>query len=153
MSALSAFGQTPSSKFQRGTITAVTTHHNTPTEGASDVARYDVSVKIGNVVYVMIYTPPNGANAVEYSPGIDMLFSVGDNMLTFNSTLSGTTSAPILHREVLPAESTLDWSKAPGQYFSMKQQHLTEVLDLTDDQLAKIKPTLEQETAEAGQFL
>lgn len=90
---------------------------------------------------------------MEYSPGIEMLFSVGDNTLTFNSTLSGTTSAPILRREILPAESALDWSKAPGQYFSMKQQHLTEVLDLTDDQLAKIKPALEQETAEAGQFL
>ncbi len=69
------------------------------------MARYDVSVKIGNVLYVILYTPLNGANSVEYSPGIEMLFSVGSDTLTFNSKLSGTTQAPILRREVLPASS------------------------------------------------
>jgi hypothetical protein len=37
-------------------------------------------------------------------------------------------------------------ASAPGQYFSMKMQHLTEVLALSDDQQAKIKPIVEQET-------
>jgi len=82
-----------------------------------------------------------------------MLFAVGENVLTFNSKLSGTTEAPILHREVLPAKSELDPARAPGQYFSMKLQHLSEALDLTDNQQAKIKPTLEQETTEVGQFM
>ena len=35
----------------------------------------------------------------------------------------------------------------------MKQQHLSEALGLTDDQQAKIKPTLEQESGEAGTIL
>jgi hypothetical protein len=153
VSSLSAFGQAPTPKYQRGTITAVSAHQNAPSEPASDVARYDVSVKIGNTLYVVLYTPRNGANSVEYSPGIDMLFSVGDDALTFNSKLSGTTEAPILRREILPAESKLDPSKAPGQYFSMKSEHLSEALDLSVDQLAQIKPTLEQETAEVGQFM
>jgi hypothetical protein len=153
VSALLAYGQVPSPKYQVGTITAVMTHRNAPGETKGDLARYDVSVKIGNVVYVVLYTPRNGANSVEYSPGMDMLFSVGATTLTFNSKLSGKTEIPILRREILPARSALDWSKAPGQYFSMKQQHLSEVLGLTDDQQAKIKPTLEQEAGEAGQIL
>jgi hypothetical protein len=153
VSALLAVGQTPSSKYQPGTITAVTAHQNAPGDDGVDVARYDVSVKIGNVLYVVLYTPLNGANGVKYSPGIEMLFSVGNDKLTFNSKISGTTQAPILRREVLPTKSGLDWSKAPGQYFAMKQQHLSEALGLTDDQQAKIKPTLEQESSEAGAIL
>jgi hypothetical protein len=35
---------------------------------------------------------------------------------------------------------------APGQYFTMKMQHLTEFLALSDDQQAKIRPIVEQET-------
>jgi hypothetical protein len=153
MSALSVLGQTPSNKYQVGTITAVTAHQNASGEAGDNVARYDVSVKIGNTSYVVLYAPPNGANGVEYSPGMDMLFLVGNDTLTFNSRLSGKTQVPILRREVLPAERVLDWSKAPSQYFSMKQQHLSEVFDLTNDQQTKIKPIIEQETGEAGQFL
>lgn len=154
LSALSILGQTTSSKYQPGTITAVTTHqNNTPAAAGEDVARYDVSVKIRNVIYVVLYTPRYGSNTVEYSPGIEMLFLVGDKTLTFNSTTSGTTEVPILRREILPAESGLDWSKAPSQYFSMKQRHLSEALSLTDDQQAKIKPLIEQEASEAGKIL
>jgi hypothetical protein len=142
-----------SSKFQPGTITAVTAHQNAPGEAASNAARYDVSVKVGNTVYVVLYTPPNGAKSVEYSGGMSLLVLVGRNTLTFNSTLSGRTEVPILRRETLPAQSGLDWSKAPSQYFSMKQQHLSETLDLNEDQQAKIRPILEQESAEAGQVL
>ena len=60
---------------------------------------------------------------------------------------------PILRREILPSKSGIDWSKARGEYFSMKQQHLSEALDLTDDQQAKIKPLIEQESGEAGMIL
>jgi hypothetical protein len=153
VSALLALGQTPSTKYQPGTITAVTKHKNAPGDGGEDVARYDVSVKIRNVQYDVLYTPLNGAKSVEYSPGIEMLFSVGNDTLTFNSKLSGTTQVPILRREVLPASSGLDWSKAQGQYFTMKQQHLSEALNLTDDQQARIKPMIEQEAGEASMFL
>src|SRR5678810_1303576 len=57
---LSAMGQTASSNYQRGTITAVTVHQNAPGESSRDVVRYDVSVKVGNTNYVVLFTPPNG---------------------------------------------------------------------------------------------
>lgn len=152
MVTLSTFGQKTSSKYEPGTITSVTAHVSTP---GVDVARYDVSVKIRNVVYVVLYTPQSGSNTVEYSPGIEMLFLVGDNTLTFNSKTSGVApvEVPILRREVLPAQRGIDWSKAPGQYFTIKQQHLSEALALTQDQQAKIKPLIEQESGEAGMIL
>jgi Spy/CpxP family protein refolding chaperone len=148
---LSAHGQSASSKFQPGTITEVVAHQNAPGE-SSDVARYDVSVKVGNTVYKVLYTPPNGANGVKYSAGLQLLVSVGTDTLAFNSRLSGTTVVPILSRQTLPPQNALDLSKVPSQYFTMKQQHLSETLNLSEDQQAKIKPILEQETGEVGQI-
>jgi hypothetical protein len=112
-----------------------------------------VSIKVGNTIYTVLYAPANGANSVEYSAGISLLVLVGTDTLTFNSKLSGSTEVPILNRQTLPAQSGLDWSKLPGQYFSMKQQHLTEALSLSEEQQTKLNPILEQETAEAGQFM
>ena len=153
MSALSTLGQTRSSKYQPGTITAVTVHQSAPGEKSGDVTRYDVSVKVRNVVYVVLYEPLYGDNIVEHSPGFEILFLVGDKTLKFHSKGSRTVEVPILRSETLPEEKGIDWSKAPSQYFSMKQRHLSEALDLTDDQQAKVKPLIEQESGEAGSIL
>jgi hypothetical protein len=51
------------------------------------------------------------------------------------------------------AQSGPDLSKLPSQYFTMKQQHLWQTLNLSQDQQERIKPFLEQETFEAGQTL
>jgi hypothetical protein len=147
----SVTAQTPS-KYQPGTVTAVTPHQNAPGEPSADVARYDVSVKVGDTVYVVLYTPTPGGNSKEYSTGLEFLVSIGSNTLTVSNKLGGTTELPILRREPQPARPTLDWSKAPGQYFSMKQKHLSETLSLSDEQLAKIQPALEQETGEVGEL-
>jgi len=153
LSSLPGLCQTLSPKYQPGTVMEVRPHQYTTGEQDRDVDRYDVSVKVGNMVYVVLYTPPNGAKGVEYASGLSVLVLIGADTLTFNSKLSGTTQVPILRREVLASEKTLDWSKLPSQYFSMKQQHLSEALDLSQDQQTKIKPILEQEAGEAGQFL
>lgn len=153
ISALASFGQTSSAKYQPGTITAVAVHQNRRGEPSEDATRYDVSVKIRNVVYVVLYSPLAGDNSVEYYRGMEMLFLVGSGTLSFNSKTSGKIEMPILRREVLPAQKGIDWSKARSQYFSMKQQHLSEALDLTESQQAKIKPLIEQEAGEAGMIL
>jgi hypothetical protein len=41
----------------------------------------------------------------------------------------------------------------PGEYFNMKQQHISEVLSLSDDQQAKMQPILEQESGEVSQIM
>ena len=152
MAAVSGFAQAVSSdQYQPGIITAVAPHQNV--NGSDSTARYDVSVKVGNTVYTVLYTPPNGANTVEYSAGFDLLVLVGTDKLTFNSRLSGKTEVPIMRRETVAASSGLDLSKLPSQYFTMKQEHLSQALSLSEDQQAKIKPILLQESGEAKQFL
>ena len=65
---LLAPGQTPSSQFQPGTITAVTARES-PGQHETDVTEYEVSVKVGDTKYAVLYTPPNRANTVKYSAG------------------------------------------------------------------------------------
>ena len=117
--------------------------------GESGIARYDVTLKVGNHVYVVLYTPPPGQKRVEYAAGMDILVLVENNSIRF-SYMGREGEAPIERPEVLPIESTIDWSKAPGQYFSLKMQNLTERLSLTEDQRAQIKPIAEQEAGELG---
>jgi len=145
--ALSAFCQSPSPTYRTGTIMGVTLHPNAP--GKPGVVKYDVTLKVGNTVYVVLYSPPQGQNTVKYAAGMDVLVLVGNNSIRL-SKLGTTAEVPIQRREALPIQNTVDWSKAPGQYFSMKMQNLTERLSLTDDQRAKIKPIAEQEAGELG---
>jgi hypothetical protein len=80
-----AFGQS-TSKYQVGTITEVKAHR-APGSGASDVACYDVSVKVGDTIYVVLYTPPPGEIMVKYAAGRDLLVLVGKNKITYNDIL------------------------------------------------------------------
>ena len=142
--------QTPSENYQRGTIVAVERHSGAGDQKPGE-AQYDVSVRVRDTVYVCLYSPPNGANLVEYSAGADLLVAVNDTTLTFPSKLTGTTTVPIIRKEPLPLKPVLDWSKAPGQYFEMKMQNLTDALDLSAEQQKRIKPILEQEASNAGE--
>jgi len=147
---LPALSQTPSSKYQVGTIVAVKQHEDAHPDASSTATRYDVSVKVRDTIYVVLYTSPNSINAVQYAPGSDVLVLIGKDSLTISRKLDGTTEVPILRTETLPAQPTIDWSKAQSQYFSMKMQNLTEKLSLSEDQQAKIKPIAEQEGGEVG---
>jgi hypothetical protein len=144
---LSAFPQSPSSTYQPATVIGVTAHPNAP--GEPDVFRYDVTLKVGNTVYVVLYSPPQGRGAVEYATGMNLLVLVENNSIRFTK-LGTTAEAHIVRREALPIQNAVDWSKAPGDYFSMKMQNLTQRLSLTDDQRAKIKPIAAQEARELG---
>jgi hypothetical protein len=147
----SLFCQTSPSAAQVATVTAVSVHQNA--EGnPSGVKQYDVSLKVGDTVYVVLYTPPAGANGVEYAPGLDVVVVVGSKTITFTK-LGRTSEVPILRRETVPGQAGIDWSRAPSEYFSQKLQNLSEKLDLTSEQQAKIKPFLEQEAGQAREII
>jgi hypothetical protein len=146
---LAAPCQTSSSKYQPGTITAVERHQDT-SSGDSKLTQYDVSVRIDDAGYVVLYTPRNGSNLVENVVGQEFLFRVGANTLTFPERFGTHTELPILATKKFPPQLALDWSKAPGQYFVMKMKNLSTSLNLSDEQQAGIKPIAEQESAEAG---
>ena len=116
------------------------------------MAQYDVSLKVGNAVYVVLFTPASGSTSVEYSVGMNVVVQVGTESIKFTK-LGRTSEVPILRRESSPATTGFDWSRAPSEYFSQKLQHLSEKLDLTPNQRVQIKPILEQEAGEAGQLI
>jgi hypothetical protein len=80
-----AFGQS-TSKYQVGTITEVKVHQPTGS-GASDAASCDVSVKVGETLYVVLYTPPLGEENVKYTAGRDLLVLVGKRTIRYNDIL------------------------------------------------------------------
>jgi hypothetical protein len=88
-----AFGQS-TSKYQVGTITEVKAHQAAGS-GASDVANYDVSVKVGDTIYVVLYTPPLGEIMVKYAAGRDLLVLVGKSTITYNDILGQSHDVPI----------------------------------------------------------
>jgi hypothetical protein len=88
-----AFCQT-TVKYQVGTITEVKVHQATGS-GASDAVSYDVSVKVGDTIYVVLYTPPLGEDTVKYVAGRDLLVLVGKNTITYNDILGRSFAIPI----------------------------------------------------------
>jgi Spy/CpxP family protein refolding chaperone len=77
------------------------------------------------------------------------LVAVEVDSLILPSTRAGAVEVALLW-QTLPSDPNVDLSKAPGQYFTMKMQNLTDNLNLTDDQRTKIKPIVEQERGEVG---
>jgi hypothetical protein len=88
-----ALGQS-TSEYQVGTITEVKAHQ-AAASGASDAASYDVSVKVGGTIYVVLYTATLGENTVKYAAGRDLLVLVGKNTITYNDILGRSFALPI----------------------------------------------------------
>ena len=152
LTAIPVVAQTPSAQYQVGTIMKLDLHHNSSGVNGEG-PQYDVSVKVGDNVYVVLYTQPRGTAGIQFSEGLQKLVLVGADTITFNDVLGRSTVVPILQRQALPSSPAIDWSKAPSQYFSMKLQNLSDKLNLSQEQQTKIKPILSQEAGEAGQVM
>jgi|SRR6202046_798583 len=85
LTTIPAFCQS-ASKYQVGTITEVKVHQ-TAGSGGSDAASYDVSVKVGDTIYVVLYTPPLGEETVKYAAGRELLVLVGKRTIRYNDIL------------------------------------------------------------------
>jgi hypothetical protein len=97
MLAFAAFGQA-ASKYQVGTITEVKIHQPA-TDGVSEAGSYEVSVRVGDTVYLLLYTPPLGMNTVKYSAGRDVLVLVGKDTITYNDLVGQSFEIPIVSRK------------------------------------------------------
>jgi len=95
-----AIGQVSSSKYQPSTILSVKPHP--ATDGAdSSTTRYDISLRVGNTVYVVLYTPPPGTYGLQYAAGDEILVLVGSKTITYNDILGNSRKAPILSRKAI----------------------------------------------------
>ena len=82
------------SRYRVGTITDVKTHQ-VAGDDASDASSYDVSVKVGETIYVVLYRPPLGMSTVKYAAGRDVLVLVGKKTITYNDILGQSFEVPI----------------------------------------------------------
>ena len=82
------------SKWQTATIIEVKPHPAAG-EDASDPITYDVSVKVGDTIYVVRYTTLAGEIPPKYAAGRDLLVFVGKNTITYNDMLGRSLQVPI----------------------------------------------------------
>ena len=82
------------SKYQIALITEVKPRQGVG-EDAFGPASYDVSVKVGDTVYVVLYTEPLGELPAKYATGRELLVLVGKNSITYNDMLGRSLQVPI----------------------------------------------------------
>jgi hypothetical protein len=87
----------PAQDYKVGTLLAVARHRE-PTSNADATLRYDVTVRIGDTVYVALFTPPNGSKTVEYRVGAELPVFAGPTSLKFSSATGTPLEAPILNK-------------------------------------------------------
>jgi hypothetical protein len=82
------------SKYQVAIITEVKARE-VAGDSASDTTSYDVSVKVGNTIYLVLYTPPLGELPPKYATGRELLVLVGKNTITYNDMLGRSLQVTI----------------------------------------------------------
>jgi hypothetical protein len=91
-------------KYQVGTITEVRSHQ--PAEAdASDAASYDVSVKVGNTIYTVLYKPALREDTVKYIAGRDLVVLVGEKTIQYTDILGQSHELPIESRNLAAKNS------------------------------------------------
>ena len=93
MNHAAAFCQS-TSKYQIAMITEVKPRQAAG-DSASDPTRYDVSVKVGDTIYVVLYTPSLGELPAKYETGRELLVLVGKDTITYNDMLGRSLQVPI----------------------------------------------------------
>jgi len=89
------------SKYQVATILDVKPHQQSEAR-ASDFTSYDVTVRIGNTIYVALYTPRVGEDDAKYAAGRDLLVQVGKQTITYNDILGHSYEVPIESQKPAP---------------------------------------------------
>ena len=82
------------SKYQVATIIEVKAHQSAG-NSASDATTYDVTARVGDTIYVVLYAPPLGELPQKYAAGRELLVLVGNKTITYNNLLGQSFQVPI----------------------------------------------------------
>ena len=99
-----ALAQSPStsSKYQPATIAAVKQYQpaqNSSLDSAlSPDSLYEVTVKVGETVYVVLTPSPSPPGTIVYAVGREVLVHIGDNTITWNDIMGQSHEVPIVSR-------------------------------------------------------
>jgi hypothetical protein len=87
------------SKYQVGTITATQCHQ--AADAGARVTSCEVSVRVGNTAYRVLYAAPVGTDDVRSETGRELLVLVGEDTITYNDMLGKSFQVPILSRAIV----------------------------------------------------
>lgn len=90
-------------QWQVGTVVAVKVHQ--PDSGKTVVTSYEVSMKIGETVFVVLCTPRYDTGTALSGSGRELNVLVGDKMITYNDILGNPVQDPILARSAATTPS------------------------------------------------
>ena len=85
-------------KYEVATITNVKPHQDANNK-SSDAVRYDVSVKVADIVYLVLYTDTLGTSTVMHAAGRQLLVHIGKNTITYNDILGQSHEVPIISQK------------------------------------------------------
>lgn len=105
MTAADQAGKSSSPKWEVATMMAVKDHPPATGEDAKSV-RYDVTVRVGKMEYVVLYVAPDGQEKELFLSrlGIDGLVLVGKDTIKYNDDLGNTHEVPIISRRAITAK-------------------------------------------------
>ena len=92
------------SKYQVGTITAAQCHH--AVDADARVTRCEVSVRVGDTAYGVLYEAPLGTDNVRYEAGRELLVLVGEDTITYNDMLGNSFQVPIVSRRTVTPQGS-----------------------------------------------
>jgi hypothetical protein len=91
-------------RWQHGVVLSVTKHAESP-EMDPHFTSYDVSLRVGKTMYVVLYTVPRNSSMVEYRVGSDLVVHVQGTKLTFNDIQGNAHTVKILRSESIDGTS------------------------------------------------
>jgi len=94
------------SEYEVATITDIKPHQAADNRPA-EVLSYDVSVKVVDTVYLVLYADKLGTGTVKYAAGRQLLVHVGKSTITYNDILGQSHEVPII------SQTTVANSKPP----------------------------------------
>ena len=90
--------------YQAGTIVDVQVHQ--PAAGTdTEKKQFDVSIKVANKIYVVLYSPPGGQDFAEYGVGMDRTVFVEGDTMKLNDLLGRTRTLPVLSVKDAPPKT------------------------------------------------
>jgi hypothetical protein len=93
------WSQAKDAEYQSGTIVTVKPHETVASDGTQP---YDVTVRVRDRDYVVLFTSPVGSERVKYSEGQGLLVKVGTKTLGFRDMLGRYSEFPILSSKEVP---------------------------------------------------
>ncbi len=96
---LSLHCQTPPGKWTVGTMMGFERHSPIPNDSSPE--QYDVTVRVGNTDFVVLYTQAPGRRGIQYSPGFDAPVLISEKTLTFRNLMGEAIELPILSQKAV----------------------------------------------------